>query len=211
MSALSRVYTNNALANILPDENFTRGFVFAISASPEIPLPEVWMPWLMQHTASSQPKTLAAEDVQVLSSALIELLRDTLSTMRQSEPYLPNHCTWSLQPKKRASLHHWLTGLLAAHQCVEGQWQMSWDKAPMNHDTEIMAKDLSRCLKLFSTLARPELYLENMTQQQREEFESNLPVLANQLPAILQDYVRLAGELAQFLPNQFEMFTRSEN
>ena len=67
---------------------------------------------------------------------------------------------------------------------------------------------LSRCLKMFSTLANVDLALKHRTEEQAAQLNSNLTLLIKQLPAVLQDYIKLAGELAGALPNQFEMFNK---
>jgi len=74
--------------------------------------------------------------------------------------------------------------------------------------SEDPARRLTRCLKLFLTLANVELALQKRSQEQREQLVENLPKLADQLPSLAKEYVTIAGELSAVLPNQFESFTQ---
>ncbi|TAP38610.1 hypothetical protein [Alteromonas sp. KUL49] len=64
-------------------------------------------------------------------------------------------------------------------------------------------------MKLFSTLADLDLALAQRSESNAAALQQNVPLLWKQLPSILKDYVSLAGDLAQALPNQFESFTQS--
>ena len=202
--AICMLYQMPAARQCLLDEYQTRGVIFAIAAAPEIPLPETWMPWVIGHTSAHLPSDVVDEIAQSLMAGL----RDTLDMMRRDKRLLPSGCSWQEEAGERVRLQNWLTGVLQGHQQLESVWQQAWDTAPAEAFTEAPDKRLSRCLKLFSTLARPQLALHNRSAEQAEQLAQNFAVLARQLPAILHDYVELAGILAAQLPNQFETFVK---
>lgn len=202
--AISMLYQLPAARRCLQDEYRVRGIIFAIAAAPEIPLPETWMPWVIGNTSQN----LTSDAVDEIAQYLMSGLRDTLDTMRQSQGLLPAHCSWQEEEGERERLQSWLTGVLQGHQQLEPVWQQAWDSAPRKAGTEAPDKRLSRCLKLFSTLARPQLALQNRSPEQASHLSANFVALARQLPAIVHDYVELADELAGQLPNQFETFVK---
>ncbi len=171
-------------------------------------MPETWMPWLIQHSGS----TMVSEDVDELAECLMETLRNHLSAMRTQDNYLPLTCRWQQGATIPESLELWLGGLLKGHQLLESIWRNAWErkakKENLSADEEDPATRLARCLKLFSTLARHQLALSQRSGENAEKLRANLPVLWRQLPAMLQEYVTLSGDLAQALPNQFEMYNK---
>lgn len=171
-------------------------------------MPETWMPWVIQHSGS----TMVSDDVDELAECLINRLRDHLSAMRVQDNYLPVACRWQQDATLPESLEQWLAGLLKGHQMLEPTWRKAWEQKAQNETLSAAEEDpasrLTRCLKLFSTLARHQLALSQRSAENAEKLRANLPLLWQQLPAMLQEYVTLAGELAQALPNQFEMFTK---
>ncbi|QPG06206.1 UPF0149 family protein [Salinimonas marina] len=210
---LTIFYQTYPEAQVLPPQMHTRGLIFAIAAAPEIPMPETWMPWLV--SAGSPSQTLTDEQVDNLAHHLMLGLRDTLQQMNDNRAALPAPAKWSEKPEERQPLQQWLQGLLTGHQQLETIWQQAWAKAQASPDkdggllNEAPEKRLSRCLKLFTTLANPEAATKGLEAAQAARLKQNLPQLAGQLPAILQDYIKLAGELAPFLPQQFENFQQT--
>ncbi len=192
------------------------GMIFAVAATPEIPMPEQWMPWLIQSSGSQ----LIDKDVDILADTLMDGLRAHLSFMRNEKSPLSKDLLTPIDtndgPRPTVELINWLNGLLQIHQRVEPIWQNAWDrlsKQAVLQDGEPNSESpdarLSRCLKLFSTLANVELALKYRTPEQAEDLSNNLPLLIKQLPSILTDYTQIAGELANALPNQFETFVKA--
>lgn len=202
---LTTLYKSKAMASVLPPHHETDGFIFAIAAAPEIPMPERWMPWLVRASQGS----LRSDDVDTIADHLMGCLRAHLDAMRHEQVALPSGCRWSKDagPAIPANLSRWLKGLLAAHHHVEADWQKVWEESAVSEDHAASRADrLKRSLRLFSTLADVELALRARTPEQTATLQENLPLLWRQLPGQLNDYVRLAGELAGLLPNQFETF-----
>ncbi len=171
-------------------------------------MPETWMPWVIQQSGGA----MVSDDVDELAECLMETLRDHLSAMRAQDNYLPLACRWQEGADIPESLEQWLSGLLKGHQLLESIWRNAWERKAKNETLSAGEEDpsnrLARCLKLFSTLARHQLALSQRSGLHAEKLRENLPVLWRQLPAMLQEYVALAGDLAQALPNQFEMFSK---
>ena len=206
------LYTSAIYRSVLPERSFAEGFIFAVAASPEIPMPETWMPWLVQNSRESHPSL----SMDKLAEGLMHALRDTLGKMRVETSCIP-HAYLQLQGNGDLSsdLEKWLTGLLAAHKQLEPCWQRAWTLATetdMNtsRDTqEAPEKRLRRCLSLFSTLADIELALSIRNQENAVQLKEHMPALVKQIPSMLKEYTLLAGELAAVLPNQFETFVKT--
>lgn len=210
VTTLDDLYKTPALATLLPDKVYVKGFIFAIATSPEIPMPETWMPWLM--TKSTEVPANAMLDT--LAEGLMDGLREYLNAMRQNAALVPQDWLTLSEGMPCSLLSLWLTGLVAAHAKLEPCWQRAWTLATKQPNKDIAkgkedpSKRLTRCLKLFTTLADTELALSVRNDQQAALLRENMGKLVAQVPAMLADYVALAGELALALPNQFESFTQ---
>lgn len=201
------------MAAVLPSQHETDGFIFAIAAAPEIPLPERWMPWLVRASEGR----LRSDDVDTIADHLMACLRMHLDVMRHEGIALPAGCRWDEQQAVTVTeatfpddVSVWLKGLLTAHHHVEGDWQHAWQTSNSSaSDNETRAVRLKRALRLFSTLADIDLALEARTAEQAQALKNNLTLLWRQLPQQLADYVALSGELEGLLPNQFETFQQA--
>lgn len=204
---------------VLPSAAKVDGMIFAVAATPEIPMPEQWMPWLIQKSASH----LIDKDVDNLAETLMNGLRAHLDYMRNDAVPLSENMLAPVKTDKGVrpsiALVDWLNGLLQIHKQVEPVWQNAWDRFAKQKDvgkdqTESSSESpevrLSRCLKLFSTLANVDLALQYRNEAQAKQLEENLAMLIKQIPAVLSDYTQLAGELADALPNQFETFVKPQ-
>lgn len=223
------VIERDSFRSVLPCVERVDGMIFAVAACPEIPMPEQWMPWLIQSGASR----LVDSDVDILADTLMNGLRSHLDYMRKGRIALPPYCVDAIEFKddtKRPSyaLSQWLTGLLFVHKNVESVWQHAWQQAEKKKGSASMGSSeqednreqpdkseppdarLTRCLKMFSTLANIELAYQQRRAEHVTQLSEHLPLLMQQLPALLKDYTSLAGDLACALPNQFETFTRSQ-
>ncbi|MDO6567267.1 UPF0149 family protein [Alteromonas sp. 1_MG-2023] len=212
------VFETGKLTHVLPSAYKADGMIFAVAASPEIPMPEQWMPWLIQSSSSA----LVDKDVDALADVLMNNLRAHLQCMTDEKPLVPLACEFAKgevdesTPDIAPELAQWLEGLLYVHQQLEGVWQQAWEKFSAKgvqgadaKDANTPEKRLSRCLKLFTTLANVELALKYRNSSQAQQLKENLPLLWKQVPVMIQDYIALAGELSAALPNQFETFTKS--
>lgn len=215
---ISDIVSHPNFKNVLPNAYQVDGMIFAVAAAPEIPMPEQWMPWLIQSSDSK----LVDKDVDKLADTLMNGLRAHLDLMRQSKSPLSSELTEAIEVKgvmrPSKELESWLNGLLQVHKQLEPVWQNAWNHLD-KRSTEDTSDDkdklaepaearLSRCLKLFSTLANIELALSYRNETQVAQLESNIHMLVKQLPSVLADYTKLSGELAQALPNQFETFNK---
>ncbi|MCU7555431.1 UPF0149 family protein [Alteromonas sp. ASW11-19] len=206
METLHTLCSHPTIGRVLPPFHQADGLIFAVAASPDIPMPEIWMPWVISQSGD----TLVSDDVDRLADALMHSLRTHLDAMRQQAALVPDACQWQQGAVIPTELECWLGGLLQGHQLLEPTWRAAWERKAKTEslaaDAEDPAARLSRCLKLFSTLANSELALAQRSPANAEALRQHLPTLWRQLPAMLQEYVDLAGELAQALPNQFETF-----
>lgn len=210
-TSFQQLFIQPEFSCLLPSQMYCRGFIFAVAACPEIPMPESWMPWLIKQ--DSRPADNTSFDH--LAEGLMDGLRQELQVMREGGKLVPNDCVWNVDAAERLALSEWLTGLLSAHSQMEPVWQDAWLLAQQHPEqdegvqkSEDPARRLTRCLKLFSTLANVELALQKRSEDQREQLTENLPKLADQLPSLAKEYVIVAGELSAVLPNQFESFTQ---
>lgn len=212
IDTLAKIYQQDSLQKVLPEQYESDGMIFAIAAAPEIPMPETWMPWLIKNTSS----VMVDAEVNLLADGLMDGLRAHLQAMQAGDICLPVRCRAKKgQSVQSSPVGQWLTGLLFAHQQLDSVWQKAWEKHQQvaakktASEDESAEKRLSRCLKLFSTLANVELAMAQRSPAQAAALSDNLYMLWQQLPSVLSDYERLAGELAAALPNQFEMYTNT--
>ncbi|MDC8832531.1 UPF0149 family protein [Alteromonas gilva] len=207
-------YDDNELsmAGVLSARPYLEGVIFAVAACPEIPMPEKWMPWVLRADLNV---AVSKEQADQLADFLMGRLRAALDAMRKGESLLPADYVEPSAPEKEPSarqqenLKNWLKGVLTGHQQLESQWQQAWKS---NEDEALdmtdLATRLTRCLKLFSTLANPSLTLSQAPADKRQALAQGLPKLAASLPAMLKEYVAISGELVQALPNQFEVVAK---
>lgn len=207
------LYTSATYRSVLPERSFAEGFIFAVAACPEIPMPETWMPWLVQGNRESHPSL----SMDTLAEGLMHALRETLGKMRGEIGCMPQAYLRLQENGEVASdLEKWLTGLLAAHKQLEPCWQRAWtlaaelDKSTSTDKQEAPEKRLRRCLSLFSTLADVELALSMRNEENATQLKEHMPALVKQIPSMLKEYIALAGELAAVLPNQFETFVKNQ-
>ncbi|BFT31347.1 hypothetical protein D210916BOD24_25230 [Alteromonas sp. D210916BOD_24] len=213
---ITNLVEQDTFKSVLPSAPHVDGMIFAVAAAPEIPMPEQWMPWLIQDSGSR----LIDSDVDRLADELMNGLRVHLSLMREERCPLPQ-AILSLSNTENGhrpsrELVDWLTGLLQVHKQLEPVWQNAWkyldrisDSSQSKTGEELPEIRLSRCLKLFTTLANVDLALKYRNDQQKEQLDNSIPLLVRQVPLMLDEYTRLAGELAGALPNQFETFVKS--
>ena len=190
-------------AVIFQSAHYIRGLLFAVCTSPDIPMPEQWFPWVVKQGGQIQ-----SQQVDKVASILMQLLKEQLQAMRDEKVQLPADCHFGEQDEHLAQ---WMTGLTSGHKLLEPIWQEAWqvmlDKHPSLSET--FAKDLSRCLRMFSTFADLPLATQQAKARGVDNFSQQLPVLAKSLSNSLRDYVRLSGELVSFLPNQFDTFQQN--
>jgi len=189
--------------DIFQSPYYIRGLLFAVCASPDIPMPEQWFPWVVKQGGEIQ-----SSQVDKVASILMQLLKEQLQSMRDDKVVLPADCHFGEHTEKLAM---WMSGVTAGHGLLESVWQEAWqamiDKQPESSDR--FAQDLSRCLRMFSTFADIDLAVLQARQRGTANFEEKLPILAKSLSGCLKDYVRLSGELVSFLPNQFDTFQQN--
>lgn len=208
MAVKATIVDELQVANLLSSADYMEGLIFAVAACPEIPMPERWMPWVLNIDAGH---SLSKQQADQLADDLMGRLRNVLDRMRQDKPLLPGQYAWSKDDASRLALQNWLKGLLTGHQQLQPNWQAAWkDNEQSTVDLEDLSVRLTRCLKLFTTLANPDLALANTVDSQRSVLLEGLPKLAESLGAMLKEYVEISGELVQVLPNQFEVVPKSE-
>lgn len=204
---LTSLYRDRACAALLAPQPFVEGLIIAVAACPEIPLPEQWMPWTIRIEENAAVSSTL--DLQPLTSSLMQYFTDVLAAMRARKMLVPTRLNSGLsahQAQVPESVMLWCQGVMTGHQQLESVWQCAWtSEAAARIDSA--EKRLERCLRLFSTLASPDMALQRRDEASRARLQAALPQLVSQLGIILQDYILLADELAQCLPHQFETFT----
>lgn len=200
---LAELYRPPQQQHFLYPQSYVEGCLLGAAACPEIPLPNVWLPWVIkQH---KQIKDV--EQADAISDTLFAFFKHCLSQMHTSTLSLPRYAIYS--DSDNSELSNWCEGLLFAHAATEKCWQHAWqlmhEQQPNNAPK--MAKDLKHCLSMFTTFANPQKALENASN--REQLKSQLPIIANSLQTVLNQYVEISGTLAAFLPNQFETYTKT--
>ena len=178
------------------------GLLFAVSAAPEIPMPDVWLPWVVKHQGDIQQ-----QHIDQLMGVLLARLKSRLSSMRDERFHLPDNCCFETNASNVA-LSHWLTGLLFGHQQLDVVWQDAWQQMLTKNPQaqKNLRRDLSHCLRMFSTFADPHLAIQQAKDNGNPELEAKLPQIFLSFPKALQQYVDISGKLVSYLPNQFELY-----
>lgn len=200
LESLQRFCEHEDFSDVMHDANYIRGLLFAVCASPEIPMPEQWFVWIINNSGQ-----LKDSDVNKLSDLLINLLREQLQCMREEKVHLPSDLTYE---NSQEALQRYMSGLVAGHGLLESHWDNAW-QSMLNEkpeDSKLLYEDLMRCLKMFTTFANTKMAIEQATARGQDNFAQSLPALSQSLSTILQDYVRISGQLVSYLPNQFEVY-----
>ncbi len=183
------------------------GLMFAVSAAPEIPMPEAWLPLVVKNQGD-----ISQQDVDQITSLLLELLKSRLTDIRDERFLLPQECDYTADGDNQA-LKLWLTGLLFGHQQLEGIWQDAWQQM-LDKDPDAqpdLKRDLSHCLRMFSTFADPQLAVSQAEQRGNSELSAKLPIIFQSFSKALKQYVDISGKLVGYIPNQFEMYQEPIN
>lgn len=188
---------------------YVEGVILGAASCPEIPMPNIWLPWLYK-----QKNSLVAGDE--ITDSLFAYFKHCLNDMRNNSLSLPSYVYYNdvsatnCKPQDNEPMKKWCEGILTAHGATQSSWQSAWnrmqkadpDRAPQ------LAKELKRCLNMFSTFADPTKKINQSANP--EELKKKLPVIAKSLDNSLTSYVRVSGELASYLPNQFETFAQQQ-
>lgn len=200
---LSAMCASQKLSEAVYPFEFIQGCVFAAAAAPEIPMPEVWLPWVIKK--SKQLTSTAQADE--LTDLLMGLLQNQLKNMSDEHIQLPADIglRGSAQQKHLAL---WCQGTLLGHSQLEPVWQGAWDKMQITEQAEMrqLQKDLSHCLYMFTTFADMPLAITQAKQRGNHDLENMLPKIFQSFEKSMKTYVGLSGRLVDFLPNQFETF-----
>ncbi|MFT5712153.1 MAG: hypothetical protein ACI9DQ_000556 [Glaciecola sp.] len=201
------IYQNSDVADMLHSRYYVEGALLGAGVSPEIPMPDVWLPWAIKHHGQIQNN----QQADVITNALFDYFKYCLQQMKDNTLGMPIYCIFEDDSEKwvRSSpLSQWMQGLLTAHSSMELVWQNTWqlmhDKNPQH--APVLAKKLKHSLGMFSTFADVELAFKQAKKRGQMDFEKKLPLIAQSLPEALSTYVSISGELASYLPNQFETF-----
>jgi uncharacterized protein len=206
---LLQIYQKPENAAILHSRFYVEGAIFGAGVSPEIPMPDVWLPWAIKHQGQMKNN----QQADAITDALFDYFKFCLQQMKENQQVLPNYCRFENDPEHWGSdsaLSQWLQGLLSAHSSMESVWQNAWqlmqsknpEKAPQ------LAKQLKHSLGMFSTFADINLAIEQANKRGQVDFITKLSLIAKSLPETLKTYVSISGELASYLPNQFESFVQ---
>lgn len=201
------IYQNSDIADMLHSRYYVEGALLGAGVAPEIPMPDVWLPWAIKHHGQMQNN----QQADVITDALFDYFKYCLQQMKDNTLKMPNYCVFEDDNEKWAlssPLSQWMKGVLTAHSSMEPVWQNAWqlmhDKNPQH--APVLAKKLKHSLGMFSTFADVELAFEQAKKRGQMDFEKKLPLIAQSLPEALSTYVSISGELASYLPNQFETF-----
>ncbi|MBE1300911.1 MAG: UPF0149 family protein [Alteromonadaceae bacterium] len=200
LSDLRQFYSNSDATDIVHPPAYVHGLIFSVCASPEIPMPEKWFPWVVKNQG-----VIDSKQIDLLSDILMKMLQEQLSAMRDEKVQFPSEFQFAAD----ADAHQqWMRGLVYGHGLMEKTWSNAWElmmqKAPERSNE--FHSNLTRCLRMFTTFADPQLAVQQAEQRGVSDFAQKLPQLAESMSVILLDYVKLSGELVEFIPNQFEVY-----
>lgn len=201
---------DNQFKGILHDSDFVSGVIFSVCAAPEIPMPDTWLPW-----AFSQHGQLSCdEDANKIADVLMNALQEQLREMSaESFDYPMQNNVLPASPSIEMPVSRWLKGVLLGHGQLESLWQDCWQQVQKKQPEKLpkLQTDLKHCLMMFSTFANVPMALAQAKRVGNTKLLDNIDTIFKSLPAALKTYVDIAGELAQFLPDQFETFVQPQN
>lgn len=202
-----KTLSKSDLKFVLHSADYIQGIVFGVCAAPEIPMPENWLLW----TFDQRGQLASTEQADKIAEILMGLLQQQLANMRSGATLFPRQ--YKLPATSNAETSYcatgeWLSGLLGAHANLEPVWQGCWDQVQQKSPEKLAKyqKDLKHCLLMFSTFANLPMAIEQARKVNNHKLLENLPKVFNSIPDALATYVKLSGELAQYLPDQFETF-----
>lgn len=210
MSSLSKVCHHKLyqLATTGPDSAQLQapysilGTIFAVAAAPDIPLPDVWLPWIFKRSGQD------IKDLHSIHDAAMLCLQWQLQKMRDEKITLLEELEYS--PQNNSPLAQWMQGVLLAHTQLEQVWHKAWQAMLNSQHGEVdkLQKDLKHCLSVFSTFADIPFALEQT--KDKAQLTTALPRIYHSIPEVLRTYVATSGQLIEYLPNQFETFVAKE-
>jgi uncharacterized protein len=200
---LGALCASEALSKVVYPLAFIQGGVFAAAAAPEIPMPEVWLPWVIKKR-NQLTSTAQADE---LTDLLMGLLQVQLKDMSDEIIQLPKNIGFQ-KVAEQENLSLWCQGMLFGHSQLEPVWQDAWNKMQVSEATQMrqLQKDLSHCLYMFTTFADIPLAVKQAESRGNDQLPNILPQIFLSFPQTLKTYVGLSGRLVDFLPNQFETF-----
>jgi uncharacterized protein len=204
---LQALYEQPEYTQFLHSRYFVEGVITGACASPEIPLPDTWLPWTIASNPQSSSQTQSAEQTEVIFEQLFAFFKHTLANMKDNSLKLPSYAQYKGIGNSK-ELSEFCSGLMMAHQSLESLWAAAWRhmQAAQEEQAPKFAKDLKHCLLVFSTFADPKAAVEQAQQRGEHALSEKLPAIAQSLEATLAQYVSISGQLAAYLPNQFETF-----
>jgi uncharacterized protein len=205
-ASLNSLCESKALSGVLHPYAFIQGLVFAVAAAPEIPMPEVWLPWAIK-TNNQLTSTQQADE---LTDVLMKVLQEQLKDMSAEKIALPKDVIFTPQGQEPSPVAIWCQGLLYGHSQLESVWQQAWNKMKVSEKAQMqqLQKDLSHCLYMFTTFADVPLAVKQAENRGNDQLLNILPKIFLSFPQTLRTYVGLSGRLVDFLPNQFETFQK---
>ena len=178
------------------------GVIFAVAAAPDIPLPEVWFPWIFKQSVRLDE----VKDLAAIHAVVISCFQWQLQQMRDEQIALLKDLEYSTQ--NTSALAQWMQGVLLAHTQLDSVWHHAWQAMLDSKHAEVgkLQKDLKHCLSVFSTFADIPFALQQA--RDKEQLATSLPLIYRSLPEVLRTYVATSGQLIEYLPNQFETFVK---
>lgn len=196
------------LKDVLHAYEYIQGLVFAVSAAPEIPMPETWLIWAFDQRGQIASEQQADE----LTDTLMAMFQQQLRDMRDDNVDLPAALLYPEDHARNSPLSMWMTGLLAGHSQLENVWSDAWSNVGQKEPELLpnMRKNLKFCLGMFSSFADIPLAIQQAEEKGNPSLVEKLPTIYLSIPQALKQYVALSGQLVAFLPDQFETFVKQK-
>lgn len=202
---LDKLYNSPEDISFLHSRYYVEGCLLGACACPEIPLPDVWLPWVIKEHNQIQN----AAQADRITDILFAYFKHCLAQMNTNSLTIPEYAVYTANADEGDPLRQWCEGILIAHSAREPFWHGAWRKMQQSEPDNApqMSKDLKHCLLMFSTFADPQRAIADAKiKDSRSDLADKLPTIVKSLNEALNKYVSLSGKLASYLPNQFETF-----
>ena len=208
LTKITDITSTPVFRQVIQPTEYISGMIFAIAACPELPMPNHWLPLVFK----SPPERAKDQQINQLFDDLMSVFKVQLLDIQSSEIGLPSQCVSVNNECSDASIAQWCKGFVFAHSNNQSCWQRAWDIK--SDDTKLIkkySKDLSRILKLTSTLADFTFALEQRQESQRKALLDNKLSLHKSLIPCLREYLVIAEELSKVLPENIELQSSAGN
>ena len=140
---------NNELHGIIYPPELVRGLIFAVGASPEIPMPEQWLIWVFDQRG----QLASTEQADQLTHILMSMLQQQLAQMRNETIELPEYYSLPTKSEKENDVELFMQVYNLGHRWLRDVWQKCWQEMSSEETERVV--NMQGDLKYSLVMIRP--------------------------------------------------------